>query len=279
MITLKHTNHLILLFLVVTVGACDSVPGASSVDQRPPQIEAFSLAPQRIVYALLDEEAIDGDSVTVALNLTVAVQASDIPVAQVTYAILSPDTTAAPIHGGVLPLSATNIYSGTVDVTLSALEVQTYPVVVYVTDTNNRLGGEARSSVAYVRSFEPGSPPIIENLPIPATIQRPAAGEPARSLSFVAEVSDADGLSDIEQVEFWNETSPGARFLLCDDGGRRTCGSSAESGDVTAGDGLYTRRVFIASDNALGTNTFVFEAIDRAGLRSQQVSHTVEIIE
>ena len=279
MITLKNTNHLIFLFLIVTVGACDSVPGPSSVDQRPPQIEAFSLAPQRIVYALLDEEAIDGDSVTVELNLTVTVQASDVPVAQVTYAILSPDTTAAPIHTGVLPRSATNIYSGTVDVTLSALEVQTYPVVVYVADANNRLGGEARSSVIYVRSFEPGSPPVIENLPIPATIQRPASGEPARSLSFVAEVSDADGLSDIEQVEFWNETSPGTKFVLCDDGGRRSCGSSAESGDLTAGDGLFTRRVFIASDNALGTNTFVFEAIDRAGLRSQQVHHTVEIIE
>ena len=279
MITLKHTNHLIFLFLIVTVGACDSVPGPSSVDQRPPQIEAFSLTPQRIVYALLDEDAIDGDSVTVELNLAVRVHASDIPVAQVTYAFLSPDTTADPIRAGVLPRSATNIYSGTVDVTLSALEVQSYPVVVYVTDSNNRLGGEARTSVIYVRSFDPGSPPVIENLPIPATIQRPASGEPARSLSFVAEVSDADGLSDIEQVEFWNETSPGARFLLCDDGGRRACGSSAESGDVTAGDGLFTRRVFIASDNALGTNTFVFEAIDRAGLRSQQVRHTVEIIE
>ena len=279
MITLKHTNYLIFLFLIVAVGACDSVPGPSPVDQRPPQIEDFSLAPQRIVYALLDEEAIDGDSVTVDLNLAVTVRASDTPVARVTYAILPPDTTEDPIHAGVLPRSVTNTYSGTVNVTLSALEVQSYPVVVYVTDTDNRLGGEARSSVVYVRSFEPGSPPIIENLPIPTTVQRPDAGEPARSLSFVAEVSDADGLSDVEQVEFWNETSPGARFLLCDDGGRRTCGSSTESGDMTAGDGLFTRRVFIASDNALGTNTFVFEAIDRAGLRSQQVRHTVEIIE
>lgn len=279
MITLKHTNHFIFLFLIVTASACDSVPGPSSIDQRPPQIEAFSLAPQRIVYALLDEEAIDGDSVTVELNLVVTIQASDIQVAQVTYAILSPDTTAAPIHAGVLPRSAPNIYSGTVNATISALEVTSYPVLVYVTDTDNRLGGEARSSVAYVRSFEPGSPPVIENLPIPATIQRPDAGQPARSLSFVAEVSDVDGLNDVELVEFWNETSPGRRILLCDDGGRRTCGSSAESGDVTAGDGLFTRRVFIASDNGLGTNTFVFEAIDRAGLRSQHVRHTVEVIE
>ncbi len=279
MITLRHIKHHIVLFLIVTLSACDSVPGPSPIDQRPPQIETFSLAPQRIVYALLDEEAIDGDSVTVELSLTVTVQASDTPVAQVTFAILSPDTTAAPILAGILPNSATNIYSGTVNVTLSALEIQSYPVLVYVTDTDNQIGGEARSSVTYVRSFEPGSPPVIEDLPIPATIQRPDDGDPARSLSFVAEVSDADGLKDIEQVEFWNETSPGTRFLLCDDGGRRTCGSSAESGDVTAGDGLFTRRVFISSDNALGTNTFVFEATDHAGLRSQQVHHTVEIIE
>lgn len=279
MIALRHIKYHIVLFLIVAVGACDSVPGPSPVDQRPPQIETFSLAPQRIVYALLDEEAIDGDSVTVALNLTVTVQTSDTPVAQVAYAIISPDTTVALIQAGILPRSATNIYSGTVNVTLSALEVQSYPVLVYVTDTDNRLGGEARSAVTYVRSFEPGSPPVIENLPIPATIQRPGAGEPARSLLLVAEVSDVDGLNDIEQVEFWNETSPGIRFLLCDDGGRRTCGSSAESGDVTAGDGLFTRRVYITSDRTLGANTFVFEATDRAGLRSQQVRHTMEVIE
>lgn len=279
MIALRHIKYHIVLFLIVAVGACDSVPGPSPVDQRPPQIETFSLAPQRIVYALLDEEAIDGDSVTVALNLTVTVQTSDTPVAQVAYAIISPDTTVALIQAGILRRSATNIYSGTVNVTLSALEVQSYPVLVYVTDTDNRLGGEARSSVTYVRSFEPGSPPVIENLPIPATIQRPGAGEPARSLLLVAEVSDVDGLNDIEQVEFWNETLPEIRFLLCDDGGRRTCGSSAESGDVTAGDGLFTRRVYITSDRTLGANTFVFEATDRAGLRSQQVRHTMEVIE
>lgn len=279
MIALRHIKFHIALFLIVAVGACDSVPGPSPVDQRPPQIETFSLAPQRIVYALLDEEAIDGDSVTVALNLTVTVQTSDTPVAQVAYAIISPDTTVALIQAGILPRSATNIYSGTVNVTLSALEVQSYPVLVYVTDTDNRLGGEARSAVTYVRSFEPGSPPVIENLPIPATIQRPGAGEPARSLLLVAEVSDVDGLNDIEQVEFWNETLPEIRFLLCDDGGRRTCGSSAESGDVTAGDGLFTRRVYITSDRTLGANTFVFEATDRAGLRSQQVRHTMEVIE
>ena len=279
MIALRHIKYHIVLFLIVAVGACDSVPGPSPVDQRPPQIETFSLAPQRIVYALLDEEAFDGDSVTVALNLTVTVQTSDTPVAQVAYAIISPDTTVALIQAGILRRSATNIYSGTVNVTLSALEVQSYPVLVYVTDTDNRLGGEARSSVTYVRSFEPGSPPVIENLPIPATIQRPGAGEPARSLLLVAEVSDVDGLNDIEQVEFWNETLPEIRFLLCDDGGRRTCGSSAESGDVTAGDGLFTRRVYITSDRTLGANTFVFEATDRAGLRSQQVRHTMEVIE
>lgn len=279
MIALRHIKYHIALFLIVAAGACDSVPGPSPVDQRPPQIETFSLAPQRIVYALLDEEAIDGDSVTVALNLTVTVQTSDTPVAQVAYAIISPDTTVALIQAGILPRSATNIYSGTVNVTLSALEVQSYPVLVYVTDTDNRLGGEARSAVTYVRSFEPGSPPVIENLPIPATIQRPGAGEPARSLLLVAEVSDADGLNDIEQVEFWNETLPEIRFLLCDDGGRRNCGSSAESGDVTAGDGLFTRRVYITSDRTLGANTFVFEATDRAGLRSQQVRHTMEVIE
>ena len=247
--------------------------------ERAPQIEDLSIVPQRVVYALLDASAIDGDSVHITVNLTASVQVLESPVSQVLYAILPPDTTGQPIRSGELSPVGNSIYTDRIAITLSALEVQDYPVLVYAVDTNNRLGGEARVSLKYVRAFEPGSPPVIEQLSIPATFQRPSVGEPPRTLLFVAEVSDPDGRSNIEQVEFWNLALPAIRYLLCDDGNRYPCGSSTQSGDEKAGDGLFTRQVFITSSNEPGLNVFVFEAIDRAGLRSQQVRHTLEILE
>ena len=275
-----YARYLLLALVIACIASCDSVPGSLPVaPEQPPKIEEFAIAPQRVVYALLDDSAIDGDSVKITLRLTATVKALKSRVAQVSYAVLSPDTTGDPVRIGTLSPAQNNRYAGDVNVTLSALDVQAYPVIVYVVDTNNRLGGEARTALEYVRSFEVGSPPVIETLTIPDRIQRPAAGQPARSLVFIAEVSDPDGLSNVELVEFWNISSPDSRILLCDDGNQRPCGRNAESGDAQAGDGLFTRRVFITSNNDLGVNTFRFEATDRAGLRSQQVSHTVEIFE
>ncbi len=266
---------------MITYGvACDSVPDFSpDTQEQPPKIEAFTIDPQVVVYALLDDSSIKEDSVIVTLNMSVLIQASRNPGTQVYYAILSPDTTGQPIRTGDLTLVQNGDYRGEIELTLSALDVQTYPILVYVVDANNRLGGEARTALEFVRSFEPGSPPVIENVFIPERIQRPSAGQPARSLTFIIEVSDPDGLTDIALVEYWNISSPEIRYLLCDDGNLRPCGTSPQSGDAEAGDGLFTRRNFIGSNNSLGLNTITFEATDRAGLRSQQVSHTVEIYE
>ncbi len=252
---------------------------SSGLLERPPKIEEFSISPQRVVYDLLDESFIEGDNVNIPLSLTATVQAPESQVASVSYAILSPDSTGEPLYSGDLSITENNRYTAQVNVTLNALVVQAYPVIVYIVDESNRLGGEARTALEYQRSFDPGSPPVIENLRIPARIQRPSAGEPPQTPLFIAEVSDPDGLSNIALVEFWNVNAPGVRILLCDDGSKHPCGNSTESGDETAGDGLFSRRVFILNSNSLGVNTFRFEAIDLAGLRSEQVSYTVEIFE
>ncbi len=277
---MTHTHRLTFLLLIVYGTACDSVPDSlPEISERVPQIVEFSITPQRVDYGFLDQSAIEGDSVHITIKLIVEVASPGSPVAQVSYAILSTDTTGTPLRTGSFASRGDNIHTSTVNVTLSALDAQDYPVLVYAIDTKNRLGGEARTTLEYVRTFEPSFPPVIEKLTIPERIQRPAASAPRRSLTFIAEVSDPDGLQNVRTVEFWNESDPGTRFPLCDDGNLSPCGLSTESGDAEAGDGLYTRTVFISNSNSLGFNTFIFEAIDRAGLRSQQVSHTLEIYE
>ena len=213
---MSRSNYPTLLFITCLGMACDSVPDPnSSIADPPPQIEGFTISPQRVVYALLDESSIEGDSVQVAINLSATVQAFESGVGEVFYAVISPDNIGGPLRSGTLSLNSNGVYTGTVEVILSALDVQAYPVIVYVVDIHNRLGGEARTTLEYVRSFEAGSPPMIDSLSIPDRIQRPPEGEPARSLSFITYVSDPDGLSDIELVEFWNENAPGkSNFTL-----------------------------------------------------------------
>lgn len=277
---MRFSRQLIFLLIIAGGAGCDSTPGLlPTAAEQAPSIKGLSIEPKRVVYGLLDQSNIDGDSIRITLNLSATVDIPGSAVSQIFYAILSPDSSRKPIQLGSLPPIGNNRYAGGAELTLSALDVQSYPVLVYPVDVNNRLGAEARTTLEYVRSFEPGSPPSIDQLSIPATFQRPNPGEPARALFFIAQVSDPDGLSNIELVEFWNNNIPGIRYLLCDDGNIGICGTSSESGDAEAADGQFTRQVFITSTNSLGNNTFTFEAIDRAGLRSQQVSHTIEIIE
>ncbi len=270
----------IIILVTCFIAGCDSVPSPlNETDDRPPLIEQFSISPRRVVYALLDESSIVGDSVTLSLSINTQVQTSGTDIARIDYAILSPDIRRDPIGVGSLVAAQNGRYRGRVNLTLNAFEVQSYPVIIYVIDTNNQLGGEARTTLDYARSFEPKSPPVINTLTIPMTIQRPSAGQPPKVESFQVEVSDPDGINDVEMVEFWNIDKPTDRVLLCDDGNQHPCGNSDESGDSQAGDGIYTRLIFILSSNALGVNTFVFEAIDRSGLRSEQVRYNVEIIQ
>lgn len=268
----------ISLLLIAFLSACDSVQQSSPDPlEGAPLIEQFSISPQRVIYALLDESAIDGDSVRVSLSINAQVQTYGTEVPLVSYAILSPDTLGQPIRSGSLAYSQNGRFTARVNFAISAFEVQSYPVLIYVTDHHQRLGGEARTSLEYARFFEPQSPPVIDKLIVPETFQRPSPGQPPRRLTIAAEVSDPDGLNDLESVEFWNEARPSERFIMCDDGNQHPCGNSPDSGDELARDGIYSRTIFILAGNALGLNTFVFEAVDRSGLRSAHVKHTLEL--
>lgn len=263
--------------ILVCMAACDMAPGPEPTTSRQIRLQDFSMTPQRLVYALLPAEQITGDSILVTLTISVTALGGE--GVSVRYVVQTPESSLDPLGSGDMAAAGQGRHTATVNVTISALDVRTYTVLVYAVDNRERIVSEVRGQLEYVRVFEPGSPPVIDSLDVPATIQRPAEGQPSRSLSLVAIVSDADGLTDIETVEFWNKNTPSAKIAMCDRGGIRPCGGSAESGDLIAGDGRFTRRVFIASTNALGVNTLVFQATDRAGLKSGTIETNVEIVQ
>jgi len=245
-------------------------------DQRPPVLDNFDFTPKSLIYALLPPDQIDGDSIRVPITISVTARSQGAQVSEVQYVVLPASTLEEPLESGVMAPQENSRYEQTFTLTLSALELSTYTIFVYAIDENGQTSGEVRGSLRYFRSFDPGSPPMIDSLAVPDTLQRPAPGEPAIGVLLVAAVSDANGPSDIATVEFWNINSPAVRFPMCDNGGLTPCGVSSDSGDLAANDSLFTRRVSITSGNAAGTTTLVFQATDRAGLQSAE--HTRDIV-
>ena len=265
--------------LLGLVAACDTAPGPEELGVRPPLLQDFSFSPQRVVFALLPPEQIVGDSVEVPLSLSVTALGPEQPIDEVIYVVQSPFSLTEPLASGTMQPEGGNRYTASLTLTLSALDVRGYTVLVYAVDQAQRVSGEVRGQLEYVRIFEPGDPPVIAEVVLPDTLQRPAEGQPGVSLPLIALVSDPDGLNDVEKVEFWNINTPSARILMCDDGGIRLCGASQESGDEVAGDGRFTRRVFIESTNALGVNSLAFQATDRAGLTSEVVRKDIVVVQ
>lgn len=88
------------------------------------------------------------------------------------------------------------------------------------------------------------------------------------------EVEDSNGQSDILEVYFIvyrpDGTTNGNKIQLFDDG-------SSTNGDVTAGDGIYSRLIQVDETNQKGTYRFEFQAKDRLGALSNILNHYVLI--
>jgi len=89
------------------------------------------------------------------------------------------------------------------------------------------------------------------------------------------EAIDPNGSSDILEVYFKvfrpDGTTNNNKFLLFDDG------NVNENGDVTAGDGIYSRLIQVDQSNQKGTYRFEFQAEDRSSALSNIINHYVLI--
>lgn len=114
-----------------------------------------------------------------------------------------------------------------------------------------------------IESCTPGVAPVISNLTAPDTINTSETNVFTISLS----VQDVDGLFDVVSVSLTNQN--GNIFLLVDNG---------SDGDVTAGDGVFTRTFSVESSQPAGDYLFRFKARDCAGLESNELQKTIVIV-
>jgi hypothetical protein len=145
-----------------------------------------------------------------------------------------------------------------------------YSVKFSVTGFDGKNNQVAISSF-YFNNGQDNVAPVISNVNMPDTIQ---AGETIR---FTVEVSDSNGLNDVEFVFYEAYDPDGNRvvntqgiyqFPMFDDG---------NNGDITAGDGIYSVILTFPTSTQLGTWRFQFQAEDRSNVLSNILNHYVLI--
>ncbi len=89
------------------------------------------------------------------------------------------------------------------------------------------------------------------------------------------QAADNNGLNDIETVNFVvyrpDGSSNNTQVPMLDNG------NLDENGDQTAGDGIFSRIIFVDQNNMKGTYRFQFQAHDRLGLLSNTIDYFVLI--
>jgi len=113
--------------------------------------------------------------------------------------------------------------------------------------------------------------PVLSNLQAPDTVTVPAGGKD--TLTIGVRTVDPDGQGDIRQVYFQSldSSNPNFKIILRDDGD-----INGPSGDVTAGDSVYT--INIRLDNPVHkTYRFAFQAVDAFGDTSATLLHRLTI--
>ena len=261
---LQRLLHISLpLILVLALVGCDSVPGEQPALLQPPVLSDFAYSPR--VFNIAQQGGETNGEVSIQFDISVDVQDPDGEVDVVRMMLLSPDSDAEPVAESTLQPGAGSLYQLVASLQLPAALTGNYTLVVFAVDDDGLLSNQVRGRFVLE---DISAPPVIEDVELPATLTRPGPGA-STELQIVAVVSDPDGLANVASVVFWNVERPNDVILLFDDG--------QSGGDEAAGDGRYTITVVITSENALGTNTFAFQATDRSGLKSEVVERSITI--
>lgn len=248
------------------MASCDETPGVNALDNPPPRIADLVITPGDLQF---DRER-DGVKDT-TIQFVLSVRNVDVgPLAQPPILILNDlDLGARRIEKELADYDAgANRYSTTFELETNTNLFRNFELVVFAVNTEQELGNRIVRLLSF--SGIPGIKPTIVDATItPATAQIPATGQAARRIDFVADVADEDGLDNIDQVfmRLISETTGplGTPFLMT-------------AGTETGATRRYTTTLEINSSNSPDKIRVLFYADDRAGLRSDTLYRSLEII-
>lgn len=241
------------------------------------RIGVINRAPVLLQYRLPDSVYVDE-----VVPLFIAVRASDPDsldiIARVVYEIWGP-TISELAEAGVLndagangdSLAGDGIFSMVTTTRFAEWKFGSYHLMVQAYDSRNAASNSLYKILPWAK-IRVGVAPQIIGVSAPDTIQLPAVGD--KSFLLTANVTDADNNRDIHEVYFDTfrpdgSASSGNPFKMYDDG---------TSGDLTAGDYVYSLKIFITSQNSPGNYRFEFQARDYSRLLSNKIIHIITVI-
>ncbi len=155
-----------------------------------------------------------------------------------------------------------------------------YNLIFHVQDTNEEENINEAKHLIYIENFESQ----FINLNVPDAISIPTRpGEFNRKL-MTAEVTDPEGLADIDSVYFFSLkpdsvlANKGQPIIMVDNGLPYNPGNpSVETGDETSGDGIYSFSLLVNNESIPGEYTFSFYIRDKAGNLAGPVKKTLQL--
>lgn len=201
------------------------------------------------------------------------------PVKAVTAVVTNPNNTnlgTFSLHDdGIAPDQAAgdNIYTGYIDFSMTCRIIGNYKTEFLAETEAGLFSGTITQNIELIKTQNLN--PVISNLIIPDSLQRPTGNE--LNVAFLqVKADDPDGLCDILKAYF-NSYKPdgtpssGNPFSMYDDGDiQGHC-------DSTAGDGKYSLCIAINNQAQIGYYKFLFNAKDRSDSTSNTLIDSIYV--
>lgn len=242
----------------------------------PPSINSSRISPDSLNIDLLQPSG-DGYSVTVTIRAIASDPDGSNTISSVTAEIFRPRATSSLLQvtlrdDGIAPdpVNGDLEFSASATFTLTRPQTGTYRIQVTARDRNNLRSNTFETPIVLTRN---NTAPLLDEqtLIAPDTVTRPATGSSTFFVSIAA--SDADGIQDIREVYLLNLQTQNRTFLL--DDGNVTQPGGISSGDLLAGDGVFSVTLQLPSTIPPGAYPFLLQATDTFRDTSNSVPYTL----
>lgn len=267
----------ILLFVVATlISSCDKTPGIVDRTQSDSNVLTNSvIQPTEFIFA--SQAGLD---TTLTIHLKVQVNDTTAIKGVPRYQISDNATDSTIIKGTISQYDATtHTFSGSAKIQATTNEFRELTLLLYAVNKQNLLTNTFQAVIT-IKGVK-GHPPELLSVANPDTVTIPTSGN--QPIVFTAKVIDPDGQNNIDRVLLDLVSANvgklnGSPFQMYDDGNQNDIGGGSGSGDVTAGDSVYTRTFQINSGNTPDKLTVRYYAIDKSGLSSDTLSRQLIIV-
>lgn len=245
---------------------CDSSLTTSLHSSETTYIRSLTVQPSLVKFSL-DSDGYKDTTVNISVSSEIVLNNNE----QVPTFVVTNLTNRKVVTSGTLTPTESNIFTTSFELETSTTINKNYIVQVFVFD-NAGNSNTAEHNIEIV-GFANARPEIIE-VSNPTEVILPS-GSDVLIVPFTAKVTDVDGQSNIDQVfiEFINSDGsiivPSPNTLL----------DNGQNEDVAADDSVYTIAFTINSDNTPANRTARYFAVDQAGLFSDTLTTTFNIVE